>query len=76
MAERRSLVEGVKAPAHPVDAKLENDFVFGAQTRGRDDLGAGPPATTPIVPRSPLSTRPASHRLFQSPKAGIARPPT
>lgn len=55
MAERRSLVEGVKPPAPPVDPKAEKDFVF--QNKAQGEGASAPSTTTPVIPRSPLSTR-------------------
>lgn len=60
MAERRSLIAGIKSPAAPVDPsreQAEKDFVFGGEkARG---TGTTPDATptTPRVVRSPFSTR-------------------
>lgn len=59
MAERRSLIEGIKNSAAPVDPNLEQaekNFVFGDKARGG---GTNPDATptTPTVARSPFSTR-------------------
>jgi hypothetical protein len=56
MAERRSLMEGVKPPAPPVDPKLEESFVYGQKARG-GDASAVPSTTTPTIARSPISTR-------------------
>lgn len=56
MAERRSLIEGVRSATPPVDPKLEKDFVFQGQARG-DSENPTPHPVTPTVPRSPLSTR-------------------
>ncbi len=56
MAERRSLVEGVKPSTPPVDPKLESAFVYGEKVRGGDEPVA-PSVTTPVIARSPLSTR-------------------
>ncbi|MBN8626907.1 MAG: hypothetical protein J0M17_15610 [Planctomycetes bacterium] len=56
MADRRSLVEGVKPPAPPIDPKIEQAFVRGQTARGGDEP-AIPSATTPVIARTPLSTR-------------------
>jgi hypothetical protein len=56
MAERRSLVEGVKPPPPSVDPKLEQDFVYAQKATGGSDTTA-PSIITPTIPRSPLSTR-------------------
>lgn len=59
MAERRSLVEGVKTAASPTDLSLEKaeqDFVFGGNAKsGAVTTDASP--TTPVLARSPFSTR-------------------
>lgn len=57
MAERRSLIEGVKPPAPPLDPQIEAAFVRGGKPSGAGAESAAPSATTPIIPRSPLSTR-------------------
>jgi hypothetical protein len=56
MAERRSLVEGVKPPAPAIDPKREETFVYSEKARGAD-APAAPATTTPTISRSPLSTR-------------------
>jgi hypothetical protein len=53
MAERRSLTAGINPSASTVDAKLENDFVYGAKARE----GAEPAVAAPTMARSPISTR-------------------
>ncbi len=55
MAERRSLSEGVKQPAPPVDPKLEEKFVFGQDKKHQPPRNE--PATAQVIPRSPISTR-------------------
>lgn len=57
MADRRSLVEGVKPPAPAVDPKIEEAFVRGGQTVRGGDAPKLPSATTPVIARTPLSTR-------------------
>jgi hypothetical protein len=57
MAERRSLIEGVKPTTMPVDPKIEEDFVRGGQKARGGDEAVVPSATTPVIGRSPLSTR-------------------
>lgn len=56
MAERRALIEGLKSPKSTVDPDVESDFVYGEKTRGVDNF-APAAATSPVVARSPLSTR-------------------
>lgn len=50
MAERRSLVEGIKPPAPPVDPAVEHEFVFGkkATPSGRPNKA---------ITRTPLSSK-------------------
>ena len=62
MAQRRTLVEGLKTPAPPVDPKKEKEFVFGQKAEAKPEH---PPARQPtrnqpaaLAPaRVPLSTR-------------------
>ncbi len=59
MAERRSLVEGVKpkvAAFDPVREQAERDFVFADKAREGGEPPRASPTTT-IVARSPFSTR-------------------
>jgi hypothetical protein len=56
MAERRALIDGLKPAKPAVDSTVESDFVYGEKTRGGGSVVPAP-ATTPIVARSPLSTR-------------------
>jgi hypothetical protein len=59
MAERRSLIEGVRPatpPADPSRDKAEKDFVFGEQARGAVPIAQASP-TIATVARSPFSTR-------------------
>jgi hypothetical protein len=59
MAERRQLIEGLKAPPPPVDANLEREFVFGGKAKGEGAVL--PVMETPqrqqVMARSPISTR-------------------
>lgn len=55
MAERRSLIEGMKPAAPPVDPKVEKEFVY--QSKPGAGEATTPSATTPVLARSPLSTR-------------------
>ncbi len=57
MAERRSLIEGVKPPTPALDPQVEAAFVRGEQRAGGGGEGVAPSATTPVIPRAPLSTR-------------------
>ncbi len=57
MAERRSLIEGVKSPPPALDPKIEEAFVRGGQRAKEEAETPAPSVTTPTVPRSPLSTR-------------------
>ena len=59
MAERRSLVEGVKpavAVIDPIRDKAERNFVFAEKTREGGEAHL-PSPTTQAVARSPFSTR-------------------
>jgi hypothetical protein len=56
MAERRSLVEGIDTPEPPLDPVKAREFIYAGKARGGDSA-ASPLATTPTIPRSPLSTR-------------------
>lgn len=55
MAERRALIEGLKAPSTPVDPGKEEAFVFGdKKAKGTEPATS----TVPAAPaRVPLSTR-------------------
>tara|TARA_R110002072_G_scaffold303121_1_gene494594 strand:+ start:124990 stop:125292 length:303 start_codon:yes stop_codon:yes gene_type:complete len=55
MAERRSLIEGLKDTPPPVDTRLEKDFVYGDQPKPTPEV-ARPPAS-PALSRVPISTR-------------------
>lgn len=62
MADRRSLVEGLKPPAPVATASVEKDFVYGANGKPTFDTvnqssSAISPLTTPQVTRAPISTR-------------------
>jgi hypothetical protein len=57
MAERRSLLDGVKSPAPAIDSRIEDAFVFAGKKSGGGEGAAVPSATTPVIARSPLSTR-------------------
>lgn len=52
MAERRTLVDGLKNTPPPIDPKAEKDFVYQEKGGG----GNVPTATTPLS-RTPLSTK-------------------
>ncbi len=55
MAERRSLIEGIKPSPPPVDKNREKEFVYGDQAKSQEILPA--PAAATAVGRSPISTR-------------------
>ncbi len=57
MAERRSLVEGVKPQTPAVDPRIEEAFVRGGQAVRGGDEPKPLSATTPVIARTPLSTR-------------------
>lgn len=60
MADRRSLVEGLKNTPPPIETTLEKDFVFGKEAKPTQSAEQ-PVATTPTamqnLSRSPFSTR-------------------
>ncbi len=73
MAERRSLVEGVKPSTPPVDPKLETAFVYGDKVRGR---GRAARAVGHHSRHRPVTAQHAdSCRLFQGIEARFTRPP-
>jgi len=55
MADRRPLVEGLNPAAPPVDPKREADFVYNKKPTEREAAAAA--NASPVVGRSPLSTR-------------------
>lgn len=55
MSERRSLVEGIKSPSPPADPRREQEFVYGTSAPAKAE--AIPHTATPIVAKSPISTR-------------------
>jgi hypothetical protein len=55
MSERRSLLEGLKPAAPPVDPNREKEFVFGQN--GAAKVEPPVPQPTTIVARAPISTR-------------------
>jgi hypothetical protein len=56
MAERRSLVEGVKETNPPYDPVKAREFIAGAKSGG-GGITAAPALATSNLPRSPFSTR-------------------
>jgi hypothetical protein len=57
MAERRSLVEGIKNPPTPIEQQRENEFVYASAKKGdKPAEQAAVPSTLPHA-RSPISTR-------------------
>ncbi|HVX16321.1 MAG TPA: hypothetical protein VHC22_34360 [Pirellulales bacterium] len=56
MADRRSLVAGIKPATPPVDPSVEKDFIYRAPS-GETTAKPAAPATTANIARSPLSTR-------------------
>ena len=55
MSERRSLTEGLKPPAPPLDPRIEQQFVFGGNAKPASDPVVEKAA--PPVSRAPLTTR-------------------
>jgi hypothetical protein len=56
MAERRSLVEGVTEPSPPIDPAKVSAFLNGAKSKSGGEV-IKPSPTTPVLARSPFSTR-------------------
>jgi hypothetical protein len=56
MAERRSLIEGVTEPSPPVDPVQVAAFLNAAKSKSGSEFSK-PTPTTPVLPRSPFSTR-------------------
>lgn len=62
MADRRSLIEGLKPPAPVATASVEKEFVYGANSKpasdstGQSSAPVASPTTTQVV-RAPISTR-------------------
>jgi hypothetical protein len=60
MAERRSLIEGMKNTPPPIERQRENEFVYGQEMMAGKPSDPVAPAAVPTVlnhSRSPLSTR-------------------
>lgn len=60
MAERRSLVEGLKSPPSAVNPVVEKDFVYQTKTPSMENGQAVTPPQKPApaqIARAPLSTR-------------------
>lgn len=55
MADRRSLIEGLKPAAPPVDASREKEFVYGSKEKPVSQADESQPITN--IGRSPISTR-------------------
>jgi hypothetical protein len=53
MAQRRSLVEGIKPAAPPLDPKVEHEFVYGKQ----GTQTAQQPQPSPPTTRTPISSK-------------------
>jgi hypothetical protein len=60
MAERRTLIDGLKNPAPPVDPQMEKAFVFGGNPPAEAEPVVTPPSSpqpTATASRVPISTR-------------------
>lgn len=59
MAERRSLVEGLKSTPAPMDIhrEKEKEFVYGAKEPPAEPVKAPPAPAAPVITRVPISTR-------------------
>ena len=53
MTQRRSLVEGIKPAAAPLDPKVEHDFVYGK----KGAQAAQQPQPSPPMTRTPISSK-------------------
>jgi hypothetical protein len=56
MGERRSLIEGVTEPSPPIDAAKVAAFLNAAKSKSGGEA-IKPTPTTPVLARSPFSTR-------------------
>ncbi|HEV2968553.1 MAG TPA: hypothetical protein VGY55_01110 [Pirellulales bacterium] len=57
MAERRSLIEGMKSTPPPIDAGVEKQFIYREKPPAAPTKAAAATVATPTVNRVPLSTR-------------------
>lgn len=58
MSERRSLVEGIKPAAPPVNSAKEKEFVYGDKpSTPASKQPADPQNLAPLLSRTPISTR-------------------
>jgi hypothetical protein len=60
VTERRPLIDGLKATPPPLDAALEQAFVYGAKAPAAatpKSPAHQPPAASPALSRVPISTR-------------------
>lgn len=55
MADRRSLIEGLKSTPPAMDIHREKEFVYGSKDKPGEPAKA--PASAPAVSRVPISTR-------------------
>jgi cell pole-organizing protein PopZ len=71
MANRRSLTEGIKPPAPPVDSQLEKDFVY--QNKSPPAPAQKPSPLAQNVSRMPISTRVRSDFASALKRASLER---
>ncbi|MDP1798625.1 MAG: hypothetical protein Q8K78_14120, partial [Planctomycetaceae bacterium] len=77
MAERRTLIEGMKqTPA--VEPAIERDFVYAGKPAASEDvtiksMGATPPTSTAASTRAPISTRIRSDYAAALKRASLER---
>lgn len=59
MAERRSLVDGLKSTPAPMEVhrEKEKEFVYGAKDKPSEPVKAPTPPPAPTLTRVPISTR-------------------
>jgi hypothetical protein len=57
MAERRTLIEGLKSTPPPMDAGVEKQFIYREKEPAAPASAAAATVATPTVNRVPLSTR-------------------
>ena len=72
MSERRSLVDGIKPAAPPIDPQIEREFVQGTKSPGTGTPTTAPGAASPFA-RVPISTRIRSEYAEALKRASLER---